>query len=281
MTKVVKTAIMAGVLAVALQPTDMCAVNSQSSSRFWKFGLIGAAALGFTYLLNRFTPIPLQSAVALNCNTIAKLLVHCGADVNMSWGIDGGDWPLRIAASSGNLYMVKFLVEHGADVNSGEESCLGSELWNASYRGHRDVVEYLIKNGAEVYCNVLEEVHKGALSGGMLNIVKLTIENCKKNNFYNVVDRVDSFYSRNSYVKPADVKAYQALANDFYNVTITAMKFEDFAKKHLKQNDKKQVENNCADVSKLLHFAPNNVAKEYNKWLDNNLGYKSLRSKSV
>lgn len=60
--------------------------------------------------------------------------------------------PLGIAASKGNLELVKLFVELGADVNSFNPYPLGaggySPLINAVGGGHEDVVEFLLQKGA-------------------------------------------------------------------------------------------------------------------------------------
>jgi serine/threonine-protein phosphatase 6 regulatory ankyrin repeat subunit B len=61
-----------------------------------------------------------------------------------------GDTPLSVAASRGNLEIVKLLVEHGAHVNAGKETGDRTPLLEAASQGNADVVKYLIAGGADV-----------------------------------------------------------------------------------------------------------------------------------
>ena len=61
-----------------------------------------------------------------------------------------GDLPLTVAASAGNLEIVKLLVEHGAIIDAGKDAGNRTPLIEASGRGHADVVQYLIAKGADV-----------------------------------------------------------------------------------------------------------------------------------
>jgi ankyrin repeat protein len=82
---------------------------------------------------------------------LAILLLEYGADVN---AIDAdGHTALMEAANFEHLNVVKFLVEHGANVNAA--ATLGgytgyTALIYASERGHVNVVKYLIKHGANI-----------------------------------------------------------------------------------------------------------------------------------
>ncbi len=57
---------------------------------------------------------------------------------------------LTNAASDGDLHLVREMVQAGADIN---ETTMYSEtpLMRAAERGHTDVVEYLISQGADLY----------------------------------------------------------------------------------------------------------------------------------
>jgi ankyrin repeat protein len=61
-----------------------------------------------------------------------------------------GDVALSVAASNGNLDLVRLLVQHGAIVDAGKEADRRTPLINASARGHSEVVRYLISRGADV-----------------------------------------------------------------------------------------------------------------------------------
>jgi len=86
---------------------------------------------------------------SLEGNTeVAKLLLDRGADVNNTAGFDGAGTPLMAAAKKGSLDTVKLLVERGADVNKGK-GFWSNPLYFAADGGHRDVVIYLMKRGAQ------------------------------------------------------------------------------------------------------------------------------------
>lgn len=71
-----------------------------------------------------------------------KLLVECGADVN----IDDGN-PLTEASKYGHFDVVKYLVENGADVHAQDDSA----LCDASYNGDVSIVKYLVEKGADIH----------------------------------------------------------------------------------------------------------------------------------
>jgi ankyrin repeat protein len=53
---------------------------------------------------------------------------------------------LRVAALNGHLEIVKYLVEHGADIHIWEDEALRV----ASFNGHLEVVKYLLLQGADI-----------------------------------------------------------------------------------------------------------------------------------
>ena len=100
---------------------------------------------------------------------VVKYLVEHGADVNAK---DNNDMtPLMDAAQEGHLEVVKYLVEHGADVNAkhGED---WTALTSAARKGHLDVVKYLAEHGAEVTDRDWEQ----AVGSGNLDLVRYFVE---------------------------------------------------------------------------------------------------------
>ncbi len=108
----------------------------------------------------------LYDAAYYNEVEVAKLLVSKGVDVNVvnkdkrafadsigyfwleNLNVTDKLTPLHQAAIRGNLKMVKFLVNNGADVNA---KFLGANpLHFAAKKNHTKVMEYLIKKGADV-----------------------------------------------------------------------------------------------------------------------------------
>ena len=81
------------------------------------------------------------------------------------------------AASNGNAYMVKMLLEHGADVNAADFS-KSTSLIHAARNGNASVVVLLLKAGADVNAGdvVNNTAFDEALEGGHVFIMKLLLE---------------------------------------------------------------------------------------------------------
>ncbi|ORX85328.1 hypothetical protein BCR32DRAFT_325484 [Anaeromyces robustus] len=63
---------------------------------------------------------------------------------------DYGSTPLMIASGKGNKEIVKYLIENGAKVNEKNGNCWTS-LTYAFRNGHDDVANYLKANGANLF----------------------------------------------------------------------------------------------------------------------------------
>ncbi len=72
---------------------------------------------------------------------VVKYLTEHGANVN-----DRNNYALRLASQCGHLSVVKYLTEHGANIQSNDNEALRS----ASYRAHSEIVKYLIEHGADI-----------------------------------------------------------------------------------------------------------------------------------
>ena len=92
------------------------------------------------------TPLALACENA-SAAMVAKLL-SAGANPNAAQ--TNGLSPLTIAARTGNLDIVKALLAHGARVNAAIPSTGQTALMWAAAEGHRDVMQELIKAGADV-----------------------------------------------------------------------------------------------------------------------------------
>jgi len=66
---------------------------------------------------------------------------------NYNLGFCGGS-PLHIACGNGNESIIKYLIEHGANIN-GEDEWGETPLHHACENGHENIVEYLIEHGAD------------------------------------------------------------------------------------------------------------------------------------
>ena len=88
---------------------------------------------------------------------------------------EAGNFPLILASHNGHLDVVKYLVEHGVNIKTLNES-----LHLAARNGHLNIVKYLIENGADVNSasrHTLEDNYAllVAAKNGHLNIVKYLV----------------------------------------------------------------------------------------------------------
>ncbi|XP_032087229.1 ankyrin repeat and SAM domain-containing protein 3 isoform X1 [Thamnophis elegans] len=130
---------------------------------------------------NRGGWTPLMYASYIGYDTVVRMLLQAGANVNMS--TPEGQTPLMLAASCGNecaaafllqqgaelemtdihgwtalfhctsaghQQMVKFLLDSGANANCREPLCGYSALMEAAASGHEIIVQYLLSHGVKV-----------------------------------------------------------------------------------------------------------------------------------
>ena len=99
----------------------------------------GASALHYAVQVN--DPAALSLLLAHQANPNAR--------TNESWDLPGNTTPLHLAAASGELALVRLLVEAGADVNAADAD--GKKPLNLAYETGADaVVAYLRSNGAKI-----------------------------------------------------------------------------------------------------------------------------------
>ena len=84
-----------------------------------------------------------ENAVAHGHIKLIDVLLEHGASVNEKGA--SGDMPLHHACMDDNVKVAGYLIEKGADVNPKDSH---SPLQIASYRGHLDMVEFLLSKGA-------------------------------------------------------------------------------------------------------------------------------------
>ena len=90
-----------------------------------------------------------------------QILAEHGIDLNIQSETDtDGMTPLTIAAQSGYIRMVNFLIEQKTDLNATSQSGM-TPLMYAAQNGHQLIVKDLLANGADV--NIETEAHENAL----------------------------------------------------------------------------------------------------------------------
>ena len=115
----------------------------------------------------------LVCAAAENHFDIVKYLVQHGADVNHC--TDQNSSPLRDACMDGNVDMAQYLLDHGADIRTAYKNT-NTCLIEACRYSHYDIVKCLIKNEAD--CDFVGDYGRTALhtAAGDVDIVKLLVE---------------------------------------------------------------------------------------------------------
>jgi ankyrin repeat protein len=121
------------------------------------------------------TAAPLYYAAKLGLNTMIKLLLERGADINAQVGLYGT--ALQAASAEGHEQVVEILLAKHAEVNV-EFNYRRSALQEASMNGHKQIVKMLLDKGADVdaqggfYGSVLY----AASAGGYEQIVKMLLD---------------------------------------------------------------------------------------------------------
>ncbi|KAM3726621.1 Ankyrin repeat and KH domain-containing protein mask [Dirofilaria immitis] len=122
---------------------------------------------------------PLIYASAAGNVECASLLLDYGCDTTIR--NDNGHCALMEAASSGYLDVVSLLVQHGFQVLPCNQNDLKvgleSALTLAAYKGHYDVVQYLLERGANKYKEELHTALMEASMDGHYEVAKLLLDN--------------------------------------------------------------------------------------------------------
>ena len=85
--------------------------------------------------------------------------------------------PLHISTLYGHISIVRYLVEHGCDMNSKDKQ-FRTALHYSSFKGHLNVVEYLVEHGCDMNSKDRQDqtpLHHSS-SQGHLNVVKYLVE---------------------------------------------------------------------------------------------------------
>jgi ankyrin repeat protein len=130
-----------------------CTQKRMSISRIYDRNLI-SAIISFLDLKEAEYDI-IEFAEVGNLEMI-EYLVEQGADIH-----EYDDEPLYSAAKNGNLDVIKYLVAQGADVNS----CNSAALRAAAANGYLDMVKFLAEQGADIHANNGEALYLAACNG--------------------------------------------------------------------------------------------------------------------
>ena len=103
---------------------------------------------------------PLPYVMTWAANTLersagVRWLIEHGADLNLTWG-EFGDTPLHIAAQRWDVPMIESLVRHGADIRRRRTDGRTAHTLAALY-GNGPVAAWLLAHGANDECTVLEK----------------------------------------------------------------------------------------------------------------------------
>lgn len=146
--------------------------------------LLEAAVIGDTESVKQFIAngadvnagevfTPLMAAADTGNVEVIRLLLNSGADIEKSNRL--GLTPLMMAAGKGNLHAVNELIAAGAKINATSRVRNFSALAAAAANGHNEIINELVKAGAEVNqkCGTELEALSVAAYSGNLTAVKL------------------------------------------------------------------------------------------------------------
>ena len=97
---------------------------------------------------------------------VVKYLVEQGADIH-----EEDDMVLQLASENGHRKVVEYLIEKGANIHANNDWA----LMVASRDGHLDVVEYLVESGADIHARE-DEALEWASENGHLDVVEYLVE---------------------------------------------------------------------------------------------------------
>jgi ankyrin repeat protein len=119
---------------------------------------------------------PLELAISKRDTALSKCLVRAGADITD----DRGSKALAIAAKKGNLELVSFLIEMGANPNPQDTSTCYPALLEATSRDDKEMVRVLLNCGADINASSSRESCVSPLvsaaENGDLQLVQLLLD---------------------------------------------------------------------------------------------------------
>ncbi|KAF7285836.1 ankyrin repeat and KH domain-containing protein 1-like isoform X5 [Rhynchophorus ferrugineus] len=107
---------------------------------------------------------PLMYACAGGHTEVVKFLLENGANVEDH--NENGHTPLMEAASAGHVGLAKILLSHGAGINTHSNEFKESALTLACYKGHLDMVRFLLEAGADQE-HKTDEMHTALMEASM------------------------------------------------------------------------------------------------------------------
>ena len=117
--------------------------------RIWLILALGIAWAG-PQLSPELSPAEKALGEAVRAGDLAQVQAALDQGVNPNIILEGSFTPLWVAASDGNVEMVKLLLQGGADPNLiGPDHTSGSPLFQAAREGHSEVVGLLLEAGAD------------------------------------------------------------------------------------------------------------------------------------
>ncbi|XP_076315719.1 ankyrin repeat and KH domain-containing protein 1-like [Tachypleus tridentatus] len=119
---------------------------------------------------------PLMYACAGGHEEVVKVLLESGASVEDH--NENGHTPLMEAASAGHVGVSKILVEHGASINTHSNEFKESALTLACYKGHLEMVRFLLEAGADQE-HKTDEMHTALMEASMdghVEVAKLLLD---------------------------------------------------------------------------------------------------------
>ena len=121
----------------------------------------------------------------INKHDIAMFILERGAEVNVEWALDGTS-PLHKAANSGDIELLKKLLEKGAEINKQTKFAF-TPMQMSTFQSNPEVVKILLDYGADVQLkaeNGMTALHF-AVSDSVFDIIWLlseaTLEKLRKN----------------------------------------------------------------------------------------------------
>ena len=153
--------------------------------------------LEFLILLNNGICHRNSLGLAINdLNTLQYVYNNC-TNINNDSKNDALIW----ASMDGNIPAIKFLLDHGTNINAGN----GSPIQMAASKGHLDTVKYLAEHGAIIDLDI-NAAYVFAAKNGHLDVIKYLVTrglnlrkngayaygNALQNNHTNVIDYLDS-----------------------------------------------------------------------------------------